>query len=60
MRASHRSDLGSMPGHGEPIMNGSPDPAALDRRLSWAMMAGNQQDNAVARVARTFQSCVDG
>jgi len=41
-------------------MNGSPDPAALDRRLSWAMMAGNQQDNAVARVARTFQSCVDG
>src|SRR5437868_2418565 len=47
VRSADGSNLGGVPRGCEPVVNGRTNPAALDRRLAWAVMAGNQQYDAV-------------
>src|SRR5437868_12336970 len=59
MRAAHRGDRGRMARDREPVMNRGADPAALDRRIAGAMMAGDQQDDPRAVRNRALQRAVD-
>jgi len=55
MGSADRGNPGSVAGHGQPIVNGSADPTALDGRLSLPVVAGNEQDKAVARILRSLK-----
>ena len=50
MRSPDRGDAAGMARGGEPIVNCGPDCASLDRRLARTVMAGDQQQEAVAAV----------
>ena len=48
-----------VPGCGEPVMDGSTDRAAPDRRLARAFVAGDQEQNAIARRNGLLERSVD-
>ena len=52
-------DPGRMPRGGEPVVDRRADAPARDGRFTRPMMAGNQQDDAVASVDRLFQRPID-
>lgn len=52
-------DLRSMPRGGEPVMDGSPDAAALHGRLSRSAMAGDQQDEALSPGGGLLEAAID-
>ena len=43
----------------EPIMNGGPNPAPLNRRLARSMMTGNQQHDPIAARDSLLECAVD-
>lgn len=60
MRSADGGDVGRMAGGRKPIVNGCPNGAALYRRLTGTVMAGDEQDQAVAAVDRMVERPVDG
>ena len=59
VRAADCGDVGSMTGDRKPVVNCSADRAAPDRRLARAMMAGDQEDDAIAVGNRAIELPVD-
>ena len=59
MRAANGGDIRRMARRGEPVVDRRADPAALHRRLARAMVAGDQQDDALATGNRLFEAAVD-
>ena len=59
MRAADRCDSLRMARRSEPVVNGRPDLAALDRGISRAVMPGNKQNHALAGGDRPFERAVD-
>src|SRR4051794_34499941 len=59
VRAAHGSNARRVPRSGKPVVDRGPNAPARDRRLAWPMMAGNEQDNAVAAVNRLLENAVD-
>jgi hypothetical protein len=59
MSAANRRDRTRVARGGEPIVNGGADFPAPDRRIAWAMMPGDQKDDALAPGDRLFQPAVD-
>jgi len=59
MRAPNGCDPVCMPGSREPVMDGGPNPAPLDRRIPRPMMAGDQQDDAIASRDRSLETAID-
>src|SRR5437868_2209631 len=57
--AANRGDQARVPRRREPIVNGGPDFAALDRRIARTMVTGNQQHNALAAGDRLLEPAVD-
>ena len=60
MSAAHRCNIGCVAGCGEPVVDGGPDSAALDRRVAGSVMAGDQQEDALPSPDRLFDVAVDG
>ena len=60
MRSPDGSDFLSVPGGGEPVVDGSADPSALDRRLARPRMAGDQKQHPFPVNHRPFQRGIDG
>ena len=59
VRAAHGGDARSVARGGEPVMDGGADSAPLDRRLAPALMAGNQQQDAVSGGDGLLERSVD-
>ncbi len=59
MSAPNRGDIGGVAGGSEPVVNGGPDLAALDRRLAGSVMAGDQQHQPVARGNCSLEPGID-
>jgi hypothetical protein len=59
MGAANRGDRAGVARHREPIVNCSPDPAALDRWIAGPVMAGDQQDDALAPGNGPLKPAVD-
>ena|SRR5437763_6837204 len=59
VRAADRGNAWRVPRSGKPVVDGRPDAPARDRWLARPMMAGNEEDDPVARVNRLLQSAVD-
>ena len=59
MRAPYRSNARSMPGNGQPIVHGSPYPTPHQRGVTLALMARNQEQNAVSTSNGLFQRPID-
>jgi hypothetical protein len=60
MRATHGSNFASVPGRSQPVVNRGADPAALDRRFARPVVAGNQENDAIASTDRLLESVIDG
>lgn len=59
VRVSHGGDIRRMARGCEPVVNRSPNPASLDRRSARAMMARDQQQQAVSACDRLFETAID-
>jgi hypothetical protein len=59
MRPADGSNVSSMARGSEPIMDGGADAPALDRRLTRAVMTGDQENDAVAACNRLIEATVD-
>jgi hypothetical protein len=59
MRPAHRSDRISMARSGKPIVHCRTDLAALDWRVTSAVMAGDQQQYPIAARDRLVEAAVD-
>jgi hypothetical protein len=59
MRSSNRSDVGGMARCSEPVVDGSPDRAAPDRRLARPLVTGDQKEHAVAARYRLLEGPVN-
>ena len=59
VRPPYGSDLRRVARHREPVVHRGPDPAAPDRRLAGAFVAGDQQKQPVAGGDRSFEPAVD-
>lgn len=59
MRASNRGNVVGVAGGREPVMDDGADRSAADRRLSRAMMPGDQQNEAIAARNRLLEAAVD-
>src|SRR5206468_9984315 len=57
--AAHRGNRTGMPRGREPVMHSGPDLAALDRRLSGAMMAGDQPQHTLPAGDRLIEASVN-
>lgn len=55
----YRGDARGMARGRQPVMHRGPDSAPFERRIALALMAGYQQQDAVARRNRPFQRPVD-
>jgi formyltetrahydrofolate synthetase len=56
VRASDGGDVTGMAASGEPVVNGSADTSALNRRLARTMVAGNQQNHPVTARDRLLET----
>lgn len=59
MRAPDRRDARRVPGNSQPVMDSSPDPPSLKRRLALSLMSRDQQKDAVARCDGALECAVD-
>src|SRR5690348_16042894 len=59
VRPADRCDVAGVPRGGEPVMNRRPDRPAPHRRLAGALVARDEQDEALALADRQFQSAVN-
>ena len=59
VRPSDGGDFRRVPGSGEPIVNGCADRASADRRLTRALMSGDEQQDALAPRNRLLERSVD-
>src|SRR5690348_1143414 len=59
VRSPNRGNVWRVPRSGKPIVHRGPDASARNRRLARPMMAGNEQDNAVAGVNGMLETAVD-
>jgi len=57
--AADRRNIRSVARGGQPVVDGRSDGAAADRRLAWAVMAGDEQDHPVASGDRLLERAVD-
>ena len=60
MRYADRSDVARMARCCKPVVDGCPDPAALDGRIFAPMVAGDHQKQAITARNRLVQGTVDG
>ena len=60
MRAPHRGNPRCMPRHGQPVVNGGTNSAALQRWIAAPLVAGDQQQNPVTGSNSAIQRMVDG
>ena len=60
MRAANGSDIARVARGGEPVVNGRPDPSALDWWLTGTVMARDQQHDAIAPRNRLGEPAIDG
>jgi hypothetical protein len=59
MGTANGCDIGRVARGGEPVVDRCADPAALDRRLSGTVMAGDQQNDALAASNCLLEAPVD-
>ena len=59
MRASHGGDARRMAGHGKPVMDRRANTPPFKGWFSLALMAGNQEENSIARRNRALKRPVD-
>jgi hypothetical protein len=59
VRPANRRDVACVPRRRKPVVNRRADRASPDRRLPRAMMAGDQQENAVAARDRLLERAID-
>jgi len=59
MSATNGRDLARVARGCEPIVNGGADSTALDRRIAWPVMAGDEHDHALAGCDRLLETPVD-
>jgi hypothetical protein len=59
VRIPDRGYVFRVTGRGEPVVNGGPDLAALDRRLARTVMTRNQEKHAFAARDRQVDAAVD-
>ena len=59
MRLTDRSDPRRMSRYGQPIVDRGANPPALDRRITFSGMAGDQQQDPFAARDRGFERAVD-
>jgi hypothetical protein len=59
VRVPNRGDIRRMARGFEPVMDRSPNPPSLDRRIAWPVMPGDQEQHAVAASDRLFETAID-
>ena len=59
MRPANGGNARRVPRSGKPVVDGGPNAPTLDRRLARPMVAGDEQDDAVAGVNRLLEKAVD-
>ena len=59
MSPANRGDRAGMARSREPVVDGGPDFAALDRRIARAVVPGDQQNHAVASRNRLLEAAID-
>jgi len=59
MRATHGSNFASVPGRRQPVVNRGSDSATLDRRFARPVVAGNQENDAIASADRLIECVID-
>jgi hypothetical protein len=60
MRGPDRGNSLSVARHCQPIMDGGANASALDRRIAWPGMTGDQQEHPFLVNQRLLQGAVDG
>ena len=58
--APDRGDRARVARRRKPVVNGGTDLSALDRRIAPTMVAGDQEDDALAAGDRLLEAAVDG
>ena len=59
VRRSHGSNVGGVTGSREPVVDRRPDPPPLQRRFARALMAGDQEHEAVSTRDSFVEAAVD-
>lgn len=59
VRTADRGNVSSMAGGRKPVVHGGANTPTLDGRIAWAVMTGDQQQDAVAARDRLLQTPVD-
>ena len=59
VRSAYGGDAGSMPGSSKPVVNGGANSAALDRRFTGTVMAGDQQQYSITPSNGLFKASID-